>query len=250
MSNKIETFIDRKNITNEKSLLDLIREKRQENKEISAKNEYLKQETEILKSENQQFLKYLEDKKAFIENNIIDLFQFYQQKENEIIKEQNREVKRLDQEIENCQKILEAKVLENKKLEEEASEMETLIKNIKQQNKEIKELKNNQKQTQIKNQEKIFELIDKLNSNSDLESVKKDIDGKRSKYKEAAIEYLEKVVKKVVEENKDLRCKFNKLRKLNEECKKEKDLIIEKSVEEERERIFRNKLFAKLDIDE
>ena len=72
----------------------------------------------------------MEDKKAYIEANVLDLFQFYNEKEAQILKEQESARAGLENQIADYKAKLTKKKLENSSIEQKLSEVEQTIRKI------------------------------------------------------------------------------------------------------------------------
>ena len=148
----------------------------------------------IKKSKN-HLIKYLEDKKAYIATNVLDLFQFYNEKEAQILKEQESVRAGLDNQIADYKAKLTKKKLENSSIEQKLSEVEQTIRKIDEEKLKIDKIKQEHEKIQKNNQNKIFELIEKLNVHSNLEFDKKSIESKRHEYKMVFLQLFSKYQK-------------------------------------------------------
>lgn len=196
----------------------------------------------------EEFIKYLESRRKYIEDNIIDLYDLYDEKQRIVLQEKESLKKGMEQQIEEMEELLKQKKEENSQLEDKVKHMSSLMRKIEEQSIRVENIKKRQDSQRAENQERLFGLMSKFNKRSNIELAKQSIEGRRVKYKEIAIKFLEEKVKEAVERNKDLGARFAKLKRINERCDEEKLKIDFHKIELEREKLLKEKVNKRLKV--
>ncbi|MEN2497046.1 MAG: hypothetical protein MHMPM18_001484 [Marteilia pararefringens] len=140
-------------------------------------------EFESLKIENKKYVKFLDDKRDLIENNILDLFQYYEEKQRNFDEEKSKILEELASKKFELKQNIEKKELENEKILEDLSKMEIIETEIKNQDAKLGKMRIDQDKKNSESDKLIYELVEKLAADQKIDEIKSKMKNEKQKIK-------------------------------------------------------------------
>ncbi|MEN2497045.1 MAG: hypothetical protein MHMPM18_001484 [Marteilia pararefringens] len=144
-------------------------------------------EFESLKIENKKYVKFLDDKRDLIENNILDLFQYYEEKQRNFDEEKSKILEELASKKFELKQNIEKKELENEKILEDLSKMEIIETEIKNQDAKLGKMRIDQDKKNSESDKLIYELVEKLAADQKIDEIKSKMKNEKQKIKIVSI---------------------------------------------------------------